>query len=384
MNPEHTKTALAIQTLFAAETIIVDDSPLWLAWQTAQETWLESKRRRSGGENTVRTYARAVERFFSWCSVPPWQISPAHAQEWARWMAGDRDGQGPLAPATVALRLAALSSLYDFVQRRYTFRTPDGRDVALWPADRANPFQAVERPKVSPYGRAVFPTVEEAQTILAAINTKCLTGRRDFALLYTILITCRRSSEVLHLRWGDIQETADGYAFTYRRKGGQTRRAFLHRTCYQAIVAYLQAADRLEDMTEDDYIFVALDPERIRRIDPDADVDPNRPLTNGTVNRILKKYARRAGVDEAKAHVHALRHAGARLRFQQQKEGGAVDLFEIMTLLGHSNVATTQIYTQQVLDDPADPGADAAAAALLPKGKPRRKRTPPAEQAPLL
>jgi len=384
MNPKNVETALTIQTLFGTETVIVDDSPLWLAWQTAQEAWLESKRRRSGGENTVRTYTRAVERFFSWCNVPPWQVSPAHAQEWTRWMTGDRDGQGPLAPATVALRLAALSSLYDFVQRRYTFRTPDGRDVALWPADRSNPFQAVERPKISPYGRAIFPTVEEAQAILAAINTRCLTGKRDFALLYTVLVTCRRSSEVLHLRWGDIQEAADGYAFTYRRKGGRTRRAFLHRTCYQAIVAYLQAADRLEDMAEDDYIFVALDPERIRRLNPDADVDPNRPLTNGTVNRILKKYARRADVDEAKAHVHALRHAGARLRFQQQKEGGTVDLFEIMTLLGHSNVATTQIYTQQVLDDPADPGADAAAAALLPKGKPRRKRTPPAEQAPLL
>jgi hypothetical protein len=54
-----------------------------------------------------------------------------------------------------------------------------------------------------------------------------------------------------------------------------------------------------------------------------------------------------------------------------------VDYEEVMSLLGHSSLAVTQVYTQVVLDDPADQGGDAAAAELLPKGKKRRKKQPP-------
>lgn len=366
--------------------VVQDDTPLWLAWETAKESWLESKRRRSGGENTVKAYALAVRQFFEWAGVEPWQVSPAMAQEWAQWMGGERKGKGPLSSASIGLKLAALSSFYDFVQKRYTFHNPrDGQEISLWPADRINPFSTVERPRVSPYGRSKFPTVDELKSILATINTACLTGKRDFALLYTVATTCRRSSEVLSLRWGDLQEMEDGnFCFEYRYKGGEMRRAVLNRQAYQAICAYVEMDGRpVAEMGDEDFIFVPMDPMRILRLRPEAEVDGSKPISNSQANRILKKYARRAGVDKEKAHIHGLRHAGARLRVQQMKAGGGVDYMELMELLGHSSLAVTQVYSQTVLEQPEDPGGEAAAEALLPKGR-RRKRQPVVEQRKLL
>ena len=372
------------RSLFAG-AVVIDDEALWMAWEGARRSWLASKQRRSGGENTTKTYQVAFKQFFEWCAVPPWQVSSGLAQHWAEAMEA-----GGLAESTVALKLAALSSYYDYVQRRYTFRTPDGREIVLWPADQRNPFDAVERPQISPYDRAKFPSVEEAQAILEKIDTGYLTGKRDFALLFSILVTCRRSSEILNMKWGDLRESENGdFVFSYRYKGGDTKRAVLNARCYQAICAYLEADGRpAAEMAEDDYIFVAMDPERVTRLPAHRhrEVEANRPLSNSMANKILKKYARRADVDLEKAHIHGLRHAGARLRVQQMKKSGrGVDYAEIMDLLGHSSLAVTQIYSTTVLEDPEDPGGEAAAMALLPKGKRRRrKREPVAEQGKLL
>jgi len=151
---------------------------------------------------------------------------------------------------------------------------------------------------------------------LAAINTETPGGKRDFALLYMASTTCRRCSEVTMVKWGDISPLANGdYVYVYRYKGGAIKKAVLDRLAYQAICAYLKADGRPpETMGDDDYVFVPLDPDRIKYLNPLASTDPNHPISNHTANGILKKYARRAGVAEKKAHMHALRHTGALLR----------------------------------------------------------------------
>jgi integrase len=290
-----------------------------------------------------------------------------------------------LSRASVNQKISALSSFFQFVQARYVFRTPDGREVALWPADRANPFGAVERAEIDVYARAQYPSTEEVQAILGAINTETERGARDFALLYTFAVTCRRAREILSLRWGQIEPAADKHwKFKYVYKGGKTKVAPLQNDVYQAMVHYLKKVGRYP-LKADELVFVTLDGERAGRVLDSGvlDCDPaqaNRAITNGQANRMLKVYARRAGVDERKAHLHALRHAGARQRYQSAKQAGNADLLEISQFLGHSSVAVTQIYAGQVLDDPGDPAGAAAAAAFKPKRKRGRPRKDQAEQ----
>ena len=342
-----------------------EDTQQWMDWIEAFHTWLESKRRRSGAGNTVSTYRTAWKQFYRWAQVKPWEVTLRLAQQWTAVLANVEG----LAESSVNLKLAAMSSFYDFVQRQYD----------LWPADRRNPFKAVERNRVSAYGRAKYPSVEEARSMLSTINTDSLTGKRDLALLFLFLTTCRRSSEILNLRWGEVQEGADGdYVFSYRYKGGEQKRAVIERRAWQLVEVYLGAAGRLP-MEDGDYIFTALDPDRASRLGHSPEV--NAPITNSMANKLLKKYARRAGVDTKKAHIHGLRHVGARLRVKLMREGkGSVDFEEVMHLLGHSSLAVTQIYAATVLDDPKDKGAAGAVEALLPTQRRRRGARPEAEQ----
>jgi integrase len=188
----------------------------------------------------------------------------------------------------------------------------------LWPEERGNPFDVVDRPRTFPYRRPRPLTPDEVRAILAAINTDCLTGRRDYALRVTILNTGRRAPEVLNLKWGDIQPSEEGgYFFRYRARG-QVQRAELPAACYQAMCAYLELDDRPpERMGPDDYVFVAMNPALVKRLPRYADkpVQPNRPLSGCFANRILKKYARLVGVDPRRAHVHHLRRVGAELEW---------------------------------------------------------------------
>jgi integrase len=407
------------------------EEDLWAAWDQAQTAWLDSKRRKSGRDNTAKAYAMAVRQFFSWAKCPPWRVSPMLAHEWVRELeAGtpcDDTGQCfvgnarskvihrpgcraiPLdkyqkayptldaavsdgyrlcnqcleaktkrSQATINAKLAALGSLYEFVQTEYVMQTSEGRIVALWPADRMNPFQAVKRVKISPYGRARFPTYDEVCKIIGAINRSCLVGKRDYALLYTIVTTCRRFSEIINLRWGDLRELPDGtFSFSYIYKGGVEKTDVLQRDCYDAICEYLVASGRNPaTMKAEDAVFTALYQDRVLRMMPGLSADDNSPLTNKSANRILKKYAKRVGVDPIRAHIHGLRHAGMRQRKNEMKKNGCVDLEELMKKAAHSSLAVTQIYLENVLDDPSDPGGKAAAEAFKQKpGQQRRRRT---------
>jgi len=391
-------------SLFGGQpVVVVGDDQLWRAWRNARRKWLSLVREDS--VNTARAYDVAVGQFWDWSPVPPWLVTTAIALDWKLYMRSDSyvrkwDGMGrpeefgALSKASVNQKMSALKSFYDYVMYSHRYPIPPGVDLeaqpyvydtgdgqfALWPARRGNPFdsKAIKRFKLSPYGRAQFPTTDELKAILEEINRDTLRGKRDFALLFTAATTCRRFSEFIHLKWGDLHEKDSGdYWFPYRYKGGDERKAVLNKAAYDAICDYLRADGRLDEMQADDYIFVPLDPERVRRMRPDLDVDPNKPISNSTANRILQKYARRVEVDEAKAHIHGLRHAGLRLRVQQMKESGRdVDYVEVMELAGHSTLAVTQIYVQEVCEEPEDRGGDAAAMELMPKGKRRRKAKP--------
>lgn len=410
---DQTQALATIQTtrerdqLFGDLPVVVqpdhDQDLLWLAWDKAQLAFLESKHRRTGRPHTVNAYRRDIAGFFQWANqhhaytVPPWQVSPLMAQHWANWMATQGKitqkatatqpaQRAALADSTINRRLAALTSFYDYVRRRYVATTPAGRPLSLWPADRANPFDVVERTPVQPFGRAAFPTTDELKALLASINTTNPTGLRDFALLYTYAHTCRRFSELIQLKWGDIQAMGDNtysYKFQIMKKGKHTvGHAVLDRNCHAAIITYLKAADRWP-LDDDEYIFTPLNPALIQRLRPDAPLQPNRPISNSTANRILKKYARRAGVDPKKCHIHALRHAGLRLRVQEQKKSGkGIDHLEIMNLAQHASLDMTHIYISQVLDDPEDPTGRAAADALLPSQarRAKKKKAEPTQQ----
>ncbi len=397
-----------------------DEPDFQIVYDQAKQAWLDRQHRRSGKINTHQAYALSLQQFENWSPVPLWKVTPTVAETWAQEL---EQGQMPtytdvvivnirtgkihhplcrmiptkpyrltfatceqaelagykvctlcapqlgygkaLAPASINQKLAALSSFYDFF-KNYTFTAPSGQVITLWPPERGNPFAGVKRAAVGMYERATYPTYEEVLAILTACNRATQTGLRDFTLLYTFVVTCRRSTEILNLRWGDIEPAEEGnFKFRYQAKGGKVRWAPMRREVHQVLVDYLKAVDRWPS-DANAYVFQPLAPERATRLGHTVTYS-NQPLSNSQVNRILKKYGRQAGIDQAKCHVHGLRHAGVRRRYQEAKRQGEADLLELSHFLGHSNVATTQIYSQELLTDPPDPAGRLVVLAFRPQ-----------------
>ena len=165
-------------------------------WDAVLRDWLATKRR-----NTARAYGAAWREFFAWAEVAPWEITPELAHAWA-----ERLHDSGLASSTANLKLSALSSFYDAVGRRAAASGPTaGPPLPGWEAGRTNPFEGTRRATRTYRRRARSISPQGARAILAAINTRRITGARDYALLLTLLATGHHVSTVLNLRWGDLE-----------------------------------------------------------------------------------------------------------------------------------------------------------------------------------
>lgn len=253
-----------------------------------------------------------------------------------------------LSNESIAQRVAALSSFYIYVSAKHVVTHQDG---TLRPLYQMNPVSPLPRHEIFQYGKATFLNADQIVALLKAVNANhTLTGLRDLALFTAFLYTGRRNSEIRELRWDNI--SADGKQYQTRTKGKKDHfeKADLPRPVYTAIVKYLKAADRLDGIQPADSIFIAhsdrakhLRTRDGRSLVADTYAPGQQAISSREVGRLLKKYGRKAGLDETQLHVHVLRHSAAMLR---KAIGDRLE--DISAMLGHANFNTTKIYLEHM------------------------------------
>ena len=154
-------------------------------------------------------------------------------------------------------------------------------------------------------------TPEELSRLLDAPDVSTLTGLRGKAILETLFSTGLRVSELCALP-RDLDLRAE--EFSVRGKGEKVRVVFLSQEAKSAIKKYLNKRK-------------------------DVDNDQMFPMTARSVQRIIKHYAIKAGISK-KVTPHVVRHM-----FATDLLSNGADLRSVQMLLGHANIATTQIYT---------------------------------------
>lgn len=249
-----------------------------------------------------------------------------------------------VAVATSNLRLAVLSSFYEFAQRN------DLLDV--------NPIDKIKRGKTHRYQGAHALAPEIVQARLRSIDTSTLAGQRDRALLLVYLQTCRRLTEVASLLWRDIQidsrrdqqgRVLELVTLTFERcKGAKHMVDQLPAGVSQILLDWVRTyyTEACIPLTPDAPIWVALAPggrngrNRGNQLGPQAIAD------------ICKKYL-------GTSKVHTTRHTGTLLRL---KAGASVQ--DIKKQLGHDSLATTDYYIEVLLQGP-DAYADQVESLLL-------------------
>jgi site-specific recombinase XerD len=286
--------------------------------------FLESK-----GANTKRAYRAGLQQFFGlfeWIS--PEDVTAAHAAAFKKWLLETRK----VSDTTAYLRLSAVASFFDFLCLPH--------DAVSEPLLRHNPIRTIDRSDIqpTPYARSKAMEWETLQKIMDALPAD-VGGIRDKAILLFFAFTGRRRAEVTALRIRDLRLDTRPRSYTTRVKGGKLQTFELPDLCYDAIRAYWMISDRLATLRPDSAVFAAL-PNALTGV-----ARTEEPMSPRSINRVLERAARHAGVDSSDAAIciHAIRHMAAR---DLDREG--VRLQDIQSFLGHASPVTTQVYLDRI------------------------------------
>jgi len=178
-----------------------------------------------------------------------------------------------------------------------------------------------------PQRNVEFLESQEVTRLLNAAHGPNRAAKRDRALLELLFSAGLRVSELVSIDREDINLKRQ--EFSVRGKGKKIRIVFISNTAKKAIEEYLQ-----KRIDIDPALFIR---DRIGT-NKAADARGLR-LTPRSVQRIVKKYAIKAGIVKD-VHPHTLRHSFATDLLQN-----GADIRSVQEMLGHANITTTQIYT---------------------------------------
>ncbi|MDQ5883449.1 MAG: integrase/recombinase XerD [Patescibacteria group bacterium] len=163
----------------------------------------------------------------------------------------------------------------------------------------------------------------ELGRLLNAPEGDSVSALRDKAILHLFFSTGLRVSELASLN-KDLDLSKD--EFSIRGKGEKVRVVFLSEDAKDAIKKYLKARKDF-----DEAMFIQFSNNKSEK--------KNMRLTPRSIERLVKKYAIKAGISK-KVTPHVIRHSFATDLLQN-----GADIRSVQMMLGHANIATTQIYT---------------------------------------
>ena len=265
--------------------------------------YLEIEKGRS--VKTMENYDRYLSRFLSQTKIAsPSKLTEQSVREFRLWLNRQPGTAGDMKKKTQNYYMIALRAFLKYLRKneieslspeKIELAKVGGRDLDLITADELN------RLMKSPAGDS-------------------LNELRDRAILELLFSTGLRVSELCSLN-SDLDLTRD--EFSVRGKGDKVRVVFLSPGAKKAVAEYLK---KRGDMGEALFVGYGIGQDSAR-------------LTPRSIERIVKQHAVKAGITR-KVTPHTLRHS-----FATDLLDGGADLRAVQALLGHANIATTQVYT---------------------------------------
>ena len=224
----------------------------------------------------------------------------------------DRDNS----PTTRMRKLSALKSLFHYLY---------GKKHLI----SSNPTSEIDSPKK---GKTLpkYMSLDESVKLLEAVlyDEESTTKKRDYAMLALFLDTGMRLSELVGLNITSIND--DMTTVKVIGKGNKERVIYLNSHARDALSEYLREREEITlEQKDGKALFISRLGKRI---------------SNKTVQWVVYKYLKLAGLGDKGLSTHKLRHTAATLMYQS----GNVDVRVLKDILGHEQLNTTQIYTHIV------------------------------------
>nr|WP_187154747.1 MULTISPECIES: site-specific tyrosine recombinase XerD [Lactobacillus] len=258
--------------------------------------------------NTITAYRQDLTSFISFLQKENLTSWPTQAVDIDAFLAEQRDQKK--ATSSISRLITSLRKFYQWLVRQNI--------------QKLNPMLEIDSPKK----RRTLPvalTVNEVNNLLEQPDTKKQLGLRDRALLETLYATGIRVSELINLKFTDLHEELK--LVKVFGKGSKERLIPISEVALSWIDSYKEKVRDpliLKIGKNTDFIFLN---------------SRGGSLTRQAVWQIIKHYCKMAGIQK-NVTPHTLRHTFA----THLLENGA-DLRVVQEILGHSDISTTQIYT---------------------------------------
>ena len=276
--------------------------------------YLEIERGRSS--RTSENYTRYLERFlhFAGMDLTVDKITPELIRKYRLWLNRQKDDNGnELALITQNYHLIALRGFLNYLSKRSI------------PSMAPN---KIELPRVH-RKQVTFLYNDEVERIFDAVpDDDEISHLRDRAILELLYSSGLRVSELIGLNRDHVNTTRR--EFTVRGKGQKDRPVFISKSAATQLELYLRA--RTDSLIP---LFLSYS----RNTQAPSTSGDYRRLNQRSVQRMVAKYARLAGITK---HVspHTMRHS-----FATDLLMNGADIRSVQSMLGHSSIATTQVYT---------------------------------------
>ena len=273
--------------------------------------YLEIEQNKS--QNTIRNYDHYLTRLVDFAGdISVTDITPELIRKWRLWL--NRLGTNTsdeLEKSTLNYHLIALRSFLRFCAKR---------DIPALTADKIE-LAKTNRKQVTHLSH------EEVQTLLDVVDTSKEAGLRDRAILELLFSSGLRVSELVNLDKDHVN--LKRREFSVRGKGQKDRPVFVSEEAAHWVQTYLDARTDSSNA-----LFIRYGGHK----ETDTSGDFLR-LTARSIQRMVRRYAKLAGITK-KVSPHTLRHS-----FATDLIMNGADIRSVQAMLGHSNIATTQIYT---------------------------------------
>ena len=284
---------------------------------------------------TLRNYSFYLGRFIEWLGrqgiKEPGKITSEHVRQYRLWLNRLTDASGELLKRnTQNYHLIAVRAWFKYLAKNdVEVLAPEKIELARQP-DRHVEFletDELERLLAAPLEnpKRKIQSAKHPSRVPGASYQAPVTALRDKAILELLFSTGLRVSELAKLKIDDVNLERDD--FSVRGKGSKIRVVFLSDAARKWLGEY-----RKKRHDQSEYLFVGHHKKK-------KSEKEDKPLTPRSIQRIVEHYARAAGITKA-ITPHTLRHT-----FATDLLRNGADLRSVQSLLGHSSITTTQVYT---------------------------------------
>lgn len=236
-------------------------------------------------------------------------ISIEDFQEYVGFMLHEKE----LGPMTVNIRIRTMRAFIRFCFKKGFINEPIHEDF---------------KPIKAPEDTLESFTPDEIKRLFSVIDEELYTGFRDKVIIFVLLDTLVRISELVAMKRGNVDFNAG--VIKLEAMGTKTRKAREVPISTKTAKLLKEYMKETEDFY-DDHLFLTYD---------------GRPINHATIRLNLKDYGKKAGIKNKRVSPHTFRHTGALFYIMN---GG--DPFSLQKILGHSDMSMTRKYIQMTDTD---------------------------------